>query len=124
MYVFMNTIVDGTKLKVTTNTCSNLDDAHSGAFKRRKNNYVRNWGLKRGEGVRLKGTYMYFQELTVCSLVVRELLWRSVVHFSGGSCFPSSTSLPATLSPLLLPSHRIIPPFSGVNPEAQVPQSG
>ena len=73
MYVFMNTIiVDGTKLKVTTNTCPNLDDARYGAFKRGKNTYLRNWGLKRGEGVRLKGAY--FQELTVCSLVVRELL--------------------------------------------------
>ena len=50
MYVFMNTIVDGTKLKVTTNTCPNLDDAHYGAFKRGKNTYLRNWGFFKERG--------------------------------------------------------------------------
>ena len=41
------------------------EDAQYRAFTLGKNTYIRTWGLKRGEGVCLKGAY--FRELTVNS---------------------------------------------------------
>ena len=50
-------------------TKAHHEDARYGVFTRRKNTYVRTWGLKRGEGVCSKGAH--FRELMVHGYAIR-----------------------------------------------------